>query len=210
MAAIGFGQRQTERKYGPSKSGPICFNSAAMLQSQMGRRCPTRRTKWRHRKRRWSSSPGTHDHGVPGATGSFTCFGANAGPSGFGYYSFDVGSWHIAVLNSSIATEAGSPQEVWVRADLAANPSVCTLAYWHFRRFSPGDHGNWTRVQDLWPTLYDNGVDVVLYGHDHHYERFAPQPGASPTVAIGAPTGTPVPEPVYAPLVAVAGRDWIW
>src|SRR5207245_2447655 len=70
---------------------------------------------------------------------------------------------------------AGSPQEQWLRADLAAHSTTCTLAYWHHPRFSSGEHGSQTYMQPIWQALYDAGADLVLGGHDHHYERFGPQ-----------------------------------
>ncbi len=95
------------------------------------------------------------------------------------YYSFDVGLWHLIALNSNCAAAGGcdtsSPQYEWLVADLAAHPSKCTLAYWHHPRFSSGDHGNHTRMEDIFSALYDAGAEIVLSGHDHDYERFAPQ-----------------------------------
>ena len=70
---------------------------------------------------------------------------------------------------------AGNPQEQWLKADLAAHPAQCTLAYWHRPRFSSGEHGNQTYMSTIWQDLYNAGADVVLNGHDHDYERFAPQ-----------------------------------
>jgi chitodextrinase len=100
-----------------------------------------------------------------------------AGPRGKGWYSFDVGSWHLVALNSNCARVsclAGSEQEQWLRADLAAHPADCTLAYWHHPRWSSGHDGSNTFMQPMWQALYDAGVDVVLTGHSHDYERFAP------------------------------------
>ena len=96
-----------------------------------------------------------------------------------GYYSYDVGSWHLIALNSNCARvggcDASSPQGIWLRNDLAAHPSRCTLAYWHHPRFSSGEHGDDLATGPLWDALYAAGADVVLNGHDHDYERFAPQ-----------------------------------
>jgi acid phosphatase type 7 len=100
-----------------------------------------------------------------------------AGPRGRGYYSFDVGSWHLIALNSNctkVPCSAGSQQERWLRADLAAHPAKCTLAYWHHARYSSGHDGNNTFVQPFWNALQDAGADVVLNAHSHNYERFAP------------------------------------
>jgi hypothetical protein len=88
------------------------------------------------------------------AAGYFSYFGTAAGDPTKGYYSYDLGAWHIVVLNSNCSEVggcgAGSPQELWLRADLAAHPTVCTLAYWHHARFSSGDHGNHPSMQPMW------------------------------------------------------------
>jgi hypothetical protein len=128
---------------------------------------------------------GNHEYLTPGAAGYFDYFnGASsqtgrAGERGRGYYSFDVGTWHLIALNSNCGQvggcSAGSPEETWLRNDLGAHPAACTLAYWHHPRFSSGNHGDNTSVGPLWQALYDRGADVVLNGHDHDYERFAPQ-----------------------------------
>jgi hypothetical protein len=127
---------------------------------------------------------GNHEYHLSGAVGYFDYFngaGNTFGPAGDrtkGYYSFDVGSWHLIALNSNcskVSCATGSPQEQWLRGDLAAHQNTCTLAYWHHPRFSSGNHGNNSSVQPLWQALYDAGADVVLNGHDHDYERFAPQ-----------------------------------
>ena len=122
-------------------------------------------------------APGNHDYGVPAGDDYFTYFGTRAGPGKRGYYSFDVGSWHIVSLNSNIDMAKGSAQEAWLRADLAAASSrKCTLAYWHHPRFSSSStHGDDPRSSDIWRVLLEFGADVVLVGHDHTYERFAPQ-----------------------------------
>ena len=113
-----------------------------------------------------------------GAAGYFTYFGAAAGNSGEGYYSYDIGDWHLIALNSN-CTDAGgcsavSPQGKWLAADLAANSRWCTLAYFHIPLFSSGGRAE-QNSRALWQILYDNDVDVILNSHDHIYERFAPQ-----------------------------------
>jgi acid phosphatase type 7 len=100
-----------------------------------------------------------------------------AGPRGKGWYSFDVGTWHLVALNSNCAAvgcTAGSEQEQWLRADLAAHPTSCTLAYWHHARYSSGHEGDNTFMQPLWEALDDAGAEIVLSGHSHDYERVAP------------------------------------
>jgi hypothetical protein len=131
---------------------------------------------WGRHKSRTRPSTGNHDYLTPGAAGYFGYFGASAGDPSTGYYSYDLGDWHIIALNSSIARDAGSTQEQWLRADLAASTKTCTLAYWHHPRFSSGSgHGSDISVGALWQALYDANADVILSGHDHDYERFAPQ-----------------------------------
>jgi hypothetical protein len=110
-----------------------------------------------------------------GASGYFGYYGASAGPSGLGYYSYDLGAWHILSLNSEIDGSAMSAQIQWLKDDLSANPAACTLAYWHRPLFSSGEQGNNLVMQEAWTVLHQYGADVVINGHDHNYERFAPQ-----------------------------------
>jgi hypothetical protein len=130
---------------------------------------------WGRVKAKTYPAPGNHEYQTSGAAGYFSYFGDRAGPSGRGYYSFDVGSWHLISLNSEISTAAGSAQETWLQADLADSSQRCMLAYWHKPLFSSGPHGNDPSVKPLWDALYAAGAEVVLAGHDHDYERFAPQ-----------------------------------
>ncbi|MBA3643350.1 MAG: metallophosphoesterase [Chloroflexota bacterium] len=133
----------------------------------------------RHKNRTWPAV-GNHEYGTPGAADYFAYFGRRAGPVGKGYYSYDHGAWHVVVLNSNCVEVGGcgpgSPQEAWLRADLAAHPARCTLAYWHHTLFSSGtDHGGTDEVRPLWDALFAYGADIVLSAHEHSYERFAPQ-----------------------------------
>jgi len=130
---------------------------------------------WGRHKARTRPAPGNHDYHTSGATGYYGYFGDLAGPAGRGYYSYDLGDWHIISLNSEISVSAGSAEEQWLRADLTASTKKCTLAYWHKPRFSSGTHGSSTTYTALWQALYDFNADVVLVGHDHNYQRFAPQ-----------------------------------
>ena len=131
---------------------------------------------WGQFKRRTRPTPGNHEYNRgSGGAGYFDYFGARAGESGEGYYSFDVGPWHIVALNSMVPMGAGSPQLEWLNRDLFANPATCTLAYWHHPLFSSGEHGGSSFTSNVWQVLYRNDADVVLNGHDHNYERFAPQ-----------------------------------
>ena len=123
--------------------------------------------------------PGNHDYENEDAAGYFRYFGEAAGDPAKGYYSYDVGSWHVIALNSNCSAvggcAAGSAQERWLRSDLAAHPAACTLAYWHHPRFSSGEHGSDSTYEAFWRALYEADADLVLVGHDHVYERFAPQ-----------------------------------
>jgi Calcineurin-like phosphoesterase len=130
-------------------------------------------------KARTKPTAGNHDYLTAAAAGYYGYFGAAAGDPKKGYYSYDLGSWHIVVLNSNCAAVGGcqatSPQGGWLRANLAANMDKDVLAYWHHPRFSSGQHGDSTAMQAFWEILYAAGADVVLNGHDHDYERFARQ-----------------------------------
>jgi hypothetical protein len=128
---------------------------------------------WGRHRARTRPAPGNHEYGSTGAAPYFAYFGDAAGPSGRGYYSMDIGGWHVISLNSNVAMHAGSAQARWLQADLATHPSRCTLAFWHHPRFSSGTHGSDPDVAPLWQVLADAGADVVLAGHDHIYERFA-------------------------------------
>ena len=134
---------------------------------------------WGDLKTRTRPVPGNHDYRTPEAAGYFAYFGALAGNPSMGYYSFDLGWWHIIALNSICkpvgGCREGNPQINWLEADLAAHPAACTLAYWHHPRFSSGNGAALQRTDTLWPVLYAAGADVILNGHDHDYERFAPQ-----------------------------------
>src|SRR5258706_1266614 len=129
---------------------------------------------WGRHKARTRPAPGNHEYYTPGAAPYYAYFGSHAGPSGRGYYSYNLGAWHIVSLNSdvNVPAGAGSPQEQWLRADLAANPTQCTLAYWHHPVFSSGQYGNNPRMRDIWQALYEFGADVVITGHEHDYEQF--------------------------------------
>jgi acid phosphatase type 7 len=134
--------------------------------------------------------PGNHEYQTAGASGYYSYFGAAAGDPTKGYYSYDIASWHMIALNGNCSAVGGcgpgSPQERWLAADLASKPRTCTLAYWHQPRFSSGEHGDEAPYDAFWKDLYAAGADVVLNGHDHDYERFAPQnPAAQPDPSRG-------------------------
>ena len=146
---------------------------------------------WGRQKSRTRPAPGNHEFHSSAAAPYFDYFGSVAGASGDGYYSYELGAWHIVVLNSECVDvggcNAGSREEKWLRADLAAHPANCTLAYWHKPLFSSGGaHGNDPEIVPLWQALFDAGAEVVINGHDHNYERFAQQnPQGQPDPAHG-------------------------
>jgi hypothetical protein len=134
---------------------------------------------WGRHLARTRPAPGNHDWETPGLAGYLGYFGAAAAPNGTSWYSYDLGAWHIVVLDSDCepvgGCNAGSTQGTWLAGDLAASPAQCTMAIWHHPRFSSGEHGNDATVAPFWRALYDAGAEVVVNGHDHDYERFAPQ-----------------------------------
>ena len=140
---------------------------------------------WGRFKDRTRPALGNHEYGLPGpAKAYFQYWGTRAGPASKGYYSYDLGPWHIVVLNTNCAAEgvggcgSGSAQDTWLREDLAAHTNVCTLAYGHHALFSSGifkSHAVHPELKALWQDLYAAHADLILAGHEHSYERFAPQ-----------------------------------
>jgi hypothetical protein len=126
---------------------------------------------WGRHKARTMPSPGNHEYNS-GATGYFDYFGEAAGPRGRGYYSYRLGEWLVLSLNSEVDASANSAQVAWLKQEIAANPTKCALAYLHKPLFSSGPHGNNWQLEPMYRALYDGGVDVVVAGHDHDYERF--------------------------------------
>ena len=127
-------------------------------------------------------APGNHDWSTPNLAG-YRKYWPNAvnDAQRRTWYSFNVGTWHVVALDSDCRSvggcQAGSPQEQWLRSDLATHPSKCILAFWHHPRWSSGIHGSDDGYDDFWKALAAAGADIVLSGHDHHYERFAPDRG---------------------------------
>ena len=144
---------------------------------------------WGRHKARTRPTIGHMEGFSPGSATYTQYFGAAAGDPGKFYYSYDLGGWHIVVLNSGISTTAGSTQEQWLKADLAAHPAQCTLAMWHAPRFSSTSGNGQPAVNDavkpLWDDLYAAGAELVLNGHYNVYERFAPQDPAGVANANG-------------------------
>lgn len=148
---------------------------------------------WGRFKDRTRPAIGNHEYETRNAAPYFAYWGQAAGPPKKGYYSYDLGAWHIIVLNTNCNARglggcaAGSPQERWLRQDLAEHPDACTLAYGHHPLFSSGffsRHANHPELRPLWQALYEARAEIILAGHEHNYERFAPQD----------PLGNPDPE----------------
>lgn len=149
---------------------------------------------WGRYKARTKPALGNHEYNNdPDAAPYFDYFGASAGNPDEGYYSYDVGAWHVVALNSMCDEVGGcdsdSPQIRWLKADLAANrDKACTLAYFHHPLFNSGKRGEYERrTKPIWEALYDANADLVLSAHDHNYQRFAPQDpdgGADPERGI--------------------------
>jgi hypothetical protein len=144
---------------------------------------------WGKFKDRIHPAPGNHDYMTYNAYGYFGYFGEAAGDPKGGYYSFNLGAWHVVMLNSEChdigGCRVGSPQETWLKADLAAWPSKCSMAVMHKPLYVSGAPNN-LQVRPLWQALYAAGAEIVISGHEHHYERFIPfDPKGKPDPARG-------------------------
>ena len=128
---------------------------------------------WGRYKSRTLPAPGNHEYQTRGAIPYFAYFGSRAGHNGTGYYSVDLGSWHVVSLNSSIAAGPGSRQDLWLRADLEAARNRCVLAFWHNPPFHPGPFRR--NADQLFRTVHEFGATIVLTGHAHYFQRFTPQ-----------------------------------
>ena len=150
---------------------------------------------WGQFKDRTKPAVGNHEYNSHSAAGYFEYWGEQAGPAGKGFYSYDLGAWHVVVLNTNCDEKGlggcakGSPQESWLRTDLAKRPDACILAYGHHPLNSSGvkeKHALHPELKPLWEDLYAARADLVLAGHEHFYERFAPQgPLGNPDPARG-------------------------
>ncbi len=129
---------------------------------------------WGRHKARTRPTVGNHDLMTNRGQPYYEYFGDNAGPRGRGYYSYNLGAWHIISLNGTAVVDARSEQASWLREDLADHPTDCVLAYWHMPLFSSGPHGGSPEMKEVFKILYEAGADVVVNSHDHLYERFAP------------------------------------
>jgi len=136
---------------------------------------------WGRHKARTKPSPGNHEYQTSGASGYFQYFN-NVSP----YYAYNLGAWRIYALNSQIDVSSSGAEATWLQSDLAANPKLCVLAYWHEPRWSSGsEHGNNSGLQAIWQILYNAGADLVINGHDHDYERFAEMNASGSAVSSG-------------------------
>jgi hypothetical protein len=144
---------------------------------------------WGRHKDRTYPAIGNHEYHADGGAPHFAYFGERAGDPDKGYYAYEAGAWKVFVLNSNagrVPVEAGSAQEQWLRDELAGSDHRCTVAYWHHPRFSDGAYGDDDRFDAFWQALYEYGVELVLVGHDHNYQRFAPlNPAGEPDPTSG-------------------------
>jgi 3',5'-cyclic AMP phosphodiesterase CpdA len=153
-------------------------------------------------RKRWRPTPGNHEYATTNAAGYYEFFGKRAGPYRRGFYSFDIGSWHVVSLNANctiIDCTAKSFQARWLRNDLKKHPSRCTAAIWHQPLFSSGvEHGNDPLVRPLWQILQNNRADLVLNGHDHDFEEFSRQDAY----------GRPDPKGMIEFVSGAGGKSW--
>src|SRR5215216_632306 len=135
---------------------------------------------WGRHKSRTKPVPGNHDYNTSGASGYFNYFGVAK------YYAYNLGDWRVYALNSEIDTSTTSTQATWLKNDLINNPKRCVMAYWHRPRWSSGNvHGSSSKTQPLWAILYDAKAELVVSGHEHNYERFAPMNKSGAAVSTG-------------------------
>ncbi len=158
-------------------------------------------SSWGKFKSRTKPAPGNHEYLTSGASAYFDYFGSLAGDRSKGYYSYSRGAWQIIAINSNCSAVGGcfvgSPQENWLRAVLKATTRRCTLAYWHHPLFSSGGHGPQSQLRPIWDDLYRAHAEIVLGGHDHDYERFAPQ----------TPSGAADPNGIREFIVGTGGKN---
>ena len=178
IGECGFGALQTGALLDTLQGTILALGDLAYFQGSTVNFRDCYNPAWGRHIDRTRPVPGNHEYETPGASSYFDYFGDLAGPRGLGYYAFTEGSWRIIALNSGAgggSVSSSSPQVQLLRAELENNRFACTLAYFHHPLFSSGQNGSQPESRELWRTLSDAGVDVVLNGHDHLYERFAPQ-----------------------------------
>lgn len=170
---------------------------------------------WGRHRSRTKPVPGNHEYETPGAAPYFAYFGSGAGTDDRGYYAYTLGAWRVIALNSELPVSAGSAQARWLRNELASTRTMCTAAYWHRPLVSSGLHGDNPDLIDLFRLLYDAGVEFVLSGHDHIYERFErldpngrPDPTGTRQFIVGT-GGTPLSAPRRVRMGSeVQGTEW--
>lgn len=167
---------------------------------------------WGRFKARTLPAPGNHEYYTAGAPGYYGYFGAQAGADGRGYYATTAGSWKLIALNSALRKDAFAAQLEWLKAELATDKRVCTLAFFHHPPFSSGGHANNAFMLPVWNVLAGAGVDLVLAAHDHHYERLAPLDAQGKPDRRGARqfvvgTGGATLSPLRLPLAATEARN---
>ena len=169
------GAEETARLLDASEGTVFTAGDNAYFQGTAAQYAQCYEPTWGRHRDRTRPTPGNHEYETAGASAYFSYFGQNAGPGGLGYYSFEVGNWHVVSLNSNVLASDGSPQMQWLRQDLASTRARCVAAIWHHPLFSSGQNGGVPFMRDVWRTLRELGADVVIQGHDHIYERFARQ-----------------------------------
>jgi hypothetical protein len=171
---------------------------------------------WGRHRARTRPVPGNHDYETPGASAYFAYFGAAAGMPGLGYYAYRIGAWDVYALNSNIPMDDQSPQYRWLEAELRQRASRCSLAYWHHPVVSEGRYGGSGFMLPVWRLLYRHGVELVLTGHDHNYQRFSPLDGELRRDAVNGirqfvvGTGGAAKYPLAGPAVNTENRAVAW
>lgn len=165
---------------------------------------------WGRHRARTRPVPGNHDYHTAGGADYYAYFEGNAGPPGIGYYSYAAGPWRIIALNSETQAGPGSMQLQWLRSELIRSNLRCTMAYWHKPLFTSGPNGPNRDMREMWRVLYDFNVDLVVTGHDHLYERFAPQDAdgrLDPARGIRQITVGTGGGPLYTPITSAANTE---
>jgi acid phosphatase type 7 len=177
IGECGFGAHETGAMLDRLGGTILALGDLAYMQGTAANFRDCYDSAWGRHLDRTRPTPGNHEYETAGASAYFDYFGDLAGPRGQGYYAFSAGPWRIIALNSEVPGGPGSAQGLWLRTELETNRTACTLAYFHRPLFTSGPNGTPpdSTPRDLWRTLAEFGADVVLNGHEHMYERFAPQ-----------------------------------
>jgi Calcineurin-like phosphoesterase len=188
IGECGFGALQTGTILDSLTGSILALGDLAYMEGSAANFAQCYDPAWGRHKGRTHPVPGNHEYETDRtAKAYYDYFGASAGPRDAGYYAFTEGPWRVIGLNDNIAFGAGSAQMQWLRDELENTRTLCTLVYWHKPLFSSGPNGtanDGAASKAIWNTLMEFGVDVVLNGHDHEYERFALQDqDGKPTVS---------------------------